>query len=295
MLPANIITLAQIWLPRFLEVVLVLLLAWVGAGLLVDTHNTDDNLIANNDDNSDIIAVDVRPLLAHALFGEKPAVPISKPVEVIPPPQLIAAPPPTRRNIKLRGVIQAGEHSAAFVEVAGKQKMVRMGEEVDAGAVLKAVRARAIILDVNGTLETVEMAKSNLGGKGGAIPSSIPISSTNNPMMASRSMGGGSRRLSRAMLNRELRNLSGLMTQAQVVPYLQGGQTKGFIINNIAPGSLYARLGLRNHDIIQSINGVAITSPEQAMQMYQSLKNTPKVDIVMQRNGRPQRMQFDIR
>ena len=90
-------------------------------------------------------------------------------------------------------------------------------------------------------------------------------------------------------------NLSDLMTKARVVPNLKGGKVKGYKIFAIRPKSLYAKMGLKNGDVIERINGLEISSPEQALELFQQLKSESYFQIDLIRRGRKETITYTIR
>ncbi len=90
----------------------------------------------------------------------------------------------------------------------------------------------------------------------------------------------------------------GLATMAQdvrIVPYFEGGQSKGFKLYSIKPGSLLSKIGLSNGDVIQKVNGYDISSPEKALQVYGLLKSEKNVQVDLTRNGQNKSISYTIR
>lgn len=279
---ASAYRLGAAWPPRLAEVLLVLAAAWVVAGWITgEPVHVQRSSTAAADVDQVLAAVDVQALIAAHPFGKKAE------KKTAPPPKTVKT-VVSRRPIKLLGTIEAGAKSAAFVQVgAGPLQLFRIGDVIQPGVILREVRHRRIIIAAGGKLEVVLM------------PEESPL-----PASAGRSNvaeGGNHRpatsrhRLPRAALTRELADLPRLMSQARVFPYLKNGKNEGFLITEIVPGSLYARIGLRNNDVIQSVNGVRITSPDQALALYQQLKEVPAIDLGLLRHGKKTTIHYDIR
>ncbi|MBT6177436.1 MAG: hypothetical protein HOI23_09305, partial [Deltaproteobacteria bacterium] len=73
-------------------------------------------------------------------------------------------------------------------------------------------------------------------------------------------------------IDRVLNNLSEVATKARIVPSFKNGKPNGFKLFSIKPGSIYSKIGLRNGDVIQSVNGHEMNSPDKALEIYQKLK-----------------------
>ena len=91
-----------------------------------------------------------------------------------------------------------------------------------------------------------------------------------------------------------IRNFATLLNQAKVVPYIEDGKNVGYTIKNITKGSLYEKLGLKNFDIIQSVNGNAIDSMEKAIELFHTLKNEREITINILRNKKPLSFNYHI-
>lgn len=91
-------------------------------------------------------------------------------------------------------------------------------------------------------------------------------------------------------------NLPELLQQARAVPVMgAGGQVEGFNLVDIAPGSIYEKLGLKKGDIIRSVNGEKVDSPGKAMDMYNALRSgSSSIQIGIGRAGQEQNLNFSI-
>ena len=63
----------------------------------------------------------------------------------------------------------------------------------------------------------------------------------------------------------------------------------------IRPGSLFAKIGLQNGDVIKRINGVEISGPEQAFEAYQQLKDETSIQIDLSRRDENKSFSYEIR
>jgi general secretion pathway protein C len=102
--------------------------------------------------------------------------------------------------------------------------------------------------------------------------------------------------LKRDDVNRLTNNLPDLLQQARAVPRLgANGQIECFSMADIAPGSLYERLGIRKGDCIKSVNGERIDSPAKAMELYNALRSSAtSVNLGVERGGRDENMNYNI-
>jgi len=96
------------------------------------------------------------------------------------------------------------------------------------------------------------------------------------------------------VLQSSMNNLNELMTQVRVRPYFRQGKPEGLIVSQIQADSIFEKLGLMNGDIIASVNGKQMSSPEEAFQLYNSLKSGSEVSIEITRRGQKKMLTYEI-
>ena len=95
-------------------------------------------------------------------------------------------------------------------------------------------------------------------------------------------------------LQGSINDLNQLMTQVRIRPYFRGGKPEGLIVSQIQNDSIFAKLGLLNGDIIASVNGKQMSSPEEAFQLYNSLNTGSQVTVEVTRRGQKKMFTYDI-
>lgn len=78
-------------------------------------------------------------------------------------------------------------------------------------------------------------------------------------------------------------------TDKFAVPGVSGGPhvPRAFQVGRLQKDSIYYKLGIRNFDVVRSVNGVAFESPEKALELAKKLGNTATLTIQVQRRGKP--------
>lgn len=107
-------------------------------------------------------------------------------------------------------------------------------------------------------------------------------------------VGANSYEVQQSEIDGAMANLSKLATQARVVPAFEGGQSIGFKLFSIRPKSLYAKIGLKNGDIVTRINGYEINSPDKALEIYQKLKDSKQINVDLKRRGKPTTLDYTV-
>lgn len=91
-------------------------------------------------------------------------------------------------------------------------------------------------------------------------------------------------------------NLSSIIMDARTTPNRDPGTgaINGFRLLDMKPGSIYEKLGLKRMDVLKSVDGTPITSAAKAMELYNALKNSPKISLEIERNGKSETLTYDI-
>ena len=101
--------------------------------------------------------------------------------------------------------------------------------------------------------------------------------------------------LQRGTLESVLGNMALLSRSARIVPEMKDGKAAGFRLFAVRPEGPFAMIGMQNGDIISSINGLEITSPEKALEVYAKLKSASHLSLGMERNGQQITKEYNIR
>jgi general secretion pathway protein C len=100
--------------------------------------------------------------------------------------------------------------------------------------------------------------------------------------------------IDRALVDKILANPMAANKGARIVPAVKNGKPDGFKLYAIRPTSVYAKLGLTNGDTIEAINGMELTSADQALEVYTKLKDATQLQVDGLRRGKPITMKYTI-
>jgi general secretion pathway protein C len=90
-------------------------------------------------------------------------------------------------------------------------------------------------------------------------------------------------------------NLGALSSQARLMPYMVQGEPQGFRLTRLQQDSVLQKIGLQNGDVLQKVNGLSITSPDDALRAYQFLQQEGTVRLEILRSNRPTTLTYEIR
>jgi general secretion pathway protein C len=176
-------------------------------------------------------------------------------------------------DFDLKGTV-ACNSSFGFVIIeerdSHKQKLYRLGDKIGSAKLTKITRNTAILK--SGEREITLKIKSTIEG-------SLLSDSPNRA--APRSFT-----LSKKTVNENLNDLKSIMSQAVVRPSLNEGVQEGYVISNIAPNSLYEKMGLQNGDIIIDINNKHMQSADNLLQLVNLMQSGSSIELNVKRNGK---------
>jgi general secretion pathway protein C len=110
-----------------------------------------------------------------------------------------------------------------------------------------------------------------------------------------RKLDGRRYEIKRGTLELALGNLASLARSVRVRPEVRDGKAFGFRLFAIRADVPFAKLGLRNDDVLVSINGLDLATPERALDAYGKLKESPRLGLGLLREGHETTQEYTIR
>ena len=192
---------------------------------------------------------------------------------------------PTSLKIALIGTVTGNEQNAfAVIEetVKRKQGLYKIGDSVQNATVKKILREKVVLrVGTKDEILTMEESAASRRDKGRA-----PSKSTER---------GSTITVSRKDIQSSLKDINKLMSQVRIRPHFKDGQSDGLSVSRIKGGSVFSKLGLRNGDVVQKINGEPINSPDEVLALYEKLKSGSRVSLEVTRKGEPKTMNYRFR
>lgn len=99
-----------------------------------------------------------------------------------------------------------------------------------------------------------------------------------------------------AVLDEIMANPEKLYTQVRVTPYKDdAGTITGYRMTGIRRNSIFYKLGVKNGDIVHSVNGQPLTSLSSAMDAYNSLGSSKNFNFEITRRKDKQTFEYEVR
>ncbi|MEZ4384001.1 MAG: type II secretion system protein GspC [Nannocystaceae bacterium] len=208
---------------------------------------------------------------------------------------------PLKLVVTMQSSIAKNSQATIFDTESGSVGPYWPGDQVRPGVYLVGVERGLIHLQNNASLEYLELGaeiappkkkakktekKEEEKPKKGEIPGAED---------AIKCDGETSCTIERAFVEQILSNPASLAKQARVVPSVVDGETRGFKFYGIRSGSLPKLLGLKNGDMITSVNGKDLKSMDDAMALYTKLRNAPNLSVTIDRKGKQMNKEITIK
>jgi len=214
-----------------------------------------------------------------ALSSSHPFGRAAVPTQSIPTETRVA---PSILNLTLKGVAMRASGGCALILAQGQpESAFCAGEEIVPGVRLDSVERDRVVIVRNGVRESLVMKDVE------APPGAISLGQ--GPVVQPE--GAGRQVVDRAQLQKQLGRPE-FLSQALIVPNPDGG---GFLVRQVQSGSLYEKLGLRQGDVIRTVNGQPLTNMDDVMRLYQQFGTAQRVLVDVQRQGRSETLYYDMR
>jgi general secretion pathway protein C len=197
--------------------------------------------------------------------------------------------------LRLRGTA-AGANGGAFAIIedlsSRTQGLYQEGDTVTSEVKLVKVEWDRVIVQHHGIEQAFVLPKES--------SSSTPVTAA-VPAAASSSAAGihrvsqDSYLVDRREVEYAMEHLNEIFTQVRAVPYLQDGAAQGFRLFAIKSGSVFSRMGLKNGDIVQRVNGVELTDPTTALSLLQDLQGQAQIQLDLMRKDQPATLRYEVR
>ncbi len=239
-----------------------------------------------------------QPIVSRNLFSSKGEIPpelLPKGVEAKPKdnePILSSLP------IALIGTLVHSnpDKSIAAIEVKSKNQIVSYspGRDIETLAkVEKITRGKVIIRNLSADrLEYIELKDANKI----TFDAKPKVAEGEKPAVVQKA-GDNKFEIKKSDLDEKLKDIQSILYQARAVPAKRpgSGETYGFRLLEIQPDSIYTQLGLQVMDVITGVNGSPVTSTQQALEMYQALRNSPNIKLNVERGGKNEEMSYTVK
>ena len=217
--------------------------------------------------------------------------------------------PETTLELELLGCVAASVPEFSFAIIRNKKSRTEdtytVGDFIVSGAMVEEIRESEVVISRAGRREVLAMSFADMsppasiprGPRGGRRSSArAPARSSSGGSGAIRVVNDNLRYINREMLVEEVTQSMGqLMNEFNASPNVVDGKPAGVQLDALGSHPVISQLGLRPGDIVKSINGIRVNSSDEAFALYERLKNSPEIRVVVERDGRHRTLVYKVR
>ncbi len=204
--------------------------------------------------------------------------------------------PDTSLDLRLVGTLSSEDPKSGMAMIADseKERAYAIGDELPGNATLEEIYPDRVVLSHQGRYETLRLRDPE------AVPSRmtastrrpLPRTSGNLSAIRTQAPSGGGVNWQAAQQNLRI-NPAELAQQIRALPFMENGKQVGVRLQAGRDATLMSKLGLRNTDIITSVNGIPLDDPSRAFQLLNQLNSQSQFDVALRRDGREMTLSID--
>lgn len=197
---------------------------------------------------------------------------------------------------------------AAIVGAEGTAKLFRAGQALDGREILAIGPSRVFMRPSGGAPCHIAMFSEGEAPAARPMVRATAVAAADRPQPEEREgsisasdMEAGITRVNdttfnvqRGLVDNILTNQAELMRTARIIPHEENGRVVGVKMYGIRRNSLLGRLGVQNGDMLRTINGYDMSSPDSALEAYTRLRTADHLTLNVVRRGQPTTIDYNI-
>ena len=234
-------------------------------------------------------AVDIDQLVSWNLFGTVESKPVAGKPDKGNVGDVEDTARETRLNLKLRGIVASADLdlARAVIEINRKQKQYRVGDKLPlSGTVTVAkILPDRVVLSNSGQYELLLLFDRN------SLPPATPAATPAKPASSARKRTLDQRgnrevtEMAEAYRQRLYTNPQSLSNVVRIAAVRENGQLRGYRVSAGSDRKQFENLGFKTNDIVIGVNGVELTDPGRAMELYRIMRTAEEASFNVLRGG----------
>ena len=192
--------------------------------------------------------------------------------------------PETKLDLVLKGVLATSPMSMASAIIArkknGPEDIYSIGDKLPGNVTIKEIHPEHVIISRGGQLETLRLPKdSDLN--------TFTSSSTKKPV----SFGKQSLKNVRDQI---IKDPTSFGDYALPIVVKEKGKQVGYRLDFQDKGDIFKKAGLRASDVITSVNGMPLDTPQKSIRALRQMRTTAQLNLIVKRNGSDVKINFRL-
>lgn len=192
-------------------------------------------------------------------------------------------------------VAEPVEFSSALIKEEGNDAFpfgYGIGDKIKDAEVIEIHQKKVILKRSDGSLEALlaggEELEEDVGSSSGDDEGASEFDGINQT-------GENSFEVDRSLLEKYMGDPSLLAGLGAARPHRSDGEVDGYRLYRIRRDSIGSALGLKNGDVVHSVNGRPLSNMSEAMQAFQELQSSGSFQFEVTRRGQKQTMDYSVR
>lgn len=196
-----------------------------------------------------------------------------------PTPEVVV--PEPAQSMSLIGTMVNPGTSIAVLMLSNKETVVREGDMAGTFKVVE-IRDASVIMEMNGQRKTLWMPSLEPPHQNAPALAALPPP----PVPKAEPPPSGPVTLSKSERDQVMSNLNVQLAKLRIIPFRKStGEAYGSKVEYVENGSFLNKMGLRQGDILLQVNGRPVNTPEDGMNVFQTLTHEDRVVLKVDRNG----------
>lgn len=232
-----------------------------------------------------VLSRDLNQILQNNLFDPTARGRHATPLKATPAAKEITT--STRKDLALVGTLVSGVNSTALIKAGKEVDLFRLDDSLPGGGRVEIIQRNRVLIR-NQDESTIELTMQE--EEAGKLRSRAKPTSD----AGIRSTGENRWQVSRATADATRVNIGDQLRLAQMEPRIVNGRTDGFLVRKLDAKSILSQMGIRRGDVVLSVNGMSLDSPEKALQILQQLREARQLTVDLERRDKPMTFAYEI-
>lgn len=188
------------------------------------------------------------------------------------------------------GINKKMNYAIIFNKKTRSQEIYREGDQAGEATIKEILRNNIIVTTPRGDERlTINLEEHSIGSLKSPLQEMTKIDSEKPEQKSSITF-----KVDRENIAPLVADTEGLLQEIRLTQAMTDGKSDGFRVSGIRPSSTFAKLGLRNGDVIREINEESVSGPGQAEYFFRKLAQGGEISIGLFRRRRYQELRLII-
>ncbi|MBN2799515.1 MAG: hypothetical protein JXX28_10245 [Deltaproteobacteria bacterium] len=188
-------------------------------------------------------------------------------------------------------VAHPARYSSALLTFSGATQGYGVGDRLADAEIIEIHKMRILVKRSDGSIEVIEAGDEKPKPK----TASTSSGSSGNSDEGIEQVSETEFNVDRELVDKYMNDLAAVQQLGRARIHRTDGEVDGYRLAGIRRDSMGWKLGIRNGDVIHSVNGSSLSSMGEAMTAFQTLQSESSFSFEVTRKGQPTKLQYNVR